>query len=50
MIIFALMGSGDYAVASAVSIIFIIPVLVLLILTSRYLTEDKVPTGGINGI
>lgn len=50
MIIFALMGSGDYAVASAVSIIFIIPVLVLLILTSRYLTADKVPTGGINGI
>ncbi len=34
MMLFALMGSGDYAIASAVSIIFIVPVLILLAVSS----------------
>lgn len=50
MLLFALMGSGDYAVASAVSIVFILPVLVLLVLTSRFLTTNGVASGGINQI
>jgi putative spermidine/putrescine transport system permease protein len=50
MILFSLMGSGDYAVASAVSIVFILPVLVLLVLTSKFLTTNGVSNGGINEI
>jgi putative spermidine/putrescine transport system permease protein len=50
MIIFALMGSGDYAVACAVSLVFIFPVLILLLLTSRFLTTNGVSSGGINQI
>jgi putative spermidine/putrescine transport system permease protein len=49
-VLFALMGSGDYAMACAVSIIFVIPVLILLILTSKFLTTDGISSGGINGI
>jgi putative spermidine/putrescine transport system permease protein len=50
MLLFALMGSGDYAVASAVSIVFILPVLILLALTSKFLTTNGVASGGINQI
>ncbi len=50
MMLFALMGSGDYAVACAVSIVFIIPVLILLILTSKFLTTNGVSTGRLTGI
>ncbi len=35
-LLFSLMGSGDNAVAAAVSIVFILPAIVLLILTSKY--------------
>lgn len=47
MVLFALMGSGDYAVACAVSIIFIVPVLVLLIASSRYLISSDPTTRGM---
>jgi putative spermidine/putrescine transport system permease protein len=50
ILLFALMGSGDYAVASAVALIFILPVLILLVLTSRFLTTNGVSSGGINQI
>jgi len=50
MVLFALMGSGDYAVACAVALIFIIPVLVLLVLTSKFLTTNGVSAGGISEI
>ena len=46
--LFALMTSQDYPVACAVSIIFILPVLILLGLTSKYLTTNGVAKGGIN--
>jgi putative spermidine/putrescine transport system permease protein len=49
-VLFALMGSGDYAVACAISIVFIIPVLILLLLTSKFLTTNGMSAGGINGI
>jgi ABC-type glycerol-3-phosphate transport system permease component len=49
-VLFALMGSGDYAVACAVSIIFIIPVIILLILTSKFLTTDGISTWGKNEV
>ncbi|HTY47199.1 MAG TPA: ABC transporter permease subunit [Methanomassiliicoccales archaeon] len=48
MVLFALMGSGDYAVASAVAIIFILPVLILLALTSKFLAGSGVSSGVIN--
>jgi putative spermidine/putrescine transport system permease protein len=50
LLVFALMGSGDYSVACATTIIFILPVLLLLILTSKYLTTNGVSIGGINAI
>jgi len=46
--LFALMGSGDYGIACAVSIIFILPVLVLLVLSSKYLTTNGISNGGVN--
>ena len=50
LVLFALMTSQDYPVACAVSIVFILPVLILLILTSRYLATNGVAKGGINQI
>ncbi len=40
-ILFSLMGSGDNAVSASVSIIFILPAILLLLLTSKYLASDK---------
>ncbi len=40
-ILFSLMSSGDNSVAASVSIIFILPAVLLLILTSKYLSSDK---------
>ena len=45
MVLFALMGSGDYAIASAVSIIFILPVLILLAVSSKFLIPTDPTTG-----
>lgn len=44
--LFALMGSGEYGIASAVSIVFVLPVLVLLVLTSRYMMTNGLSNGG----
>jgi putative spermidine/putrescine transport system permease protein len=47
MVLFALMGSGDYAIASAVSIIFIVPVLILLAVSSKFLITSDPTAGGV---
>ena len=47
MVLFALMGSGDYAIASAVSIIFIVPVLILLAVSSKSLITSDPTAGGV---
>ncbi len=45
VLLFALMGSGDRPVASAVSLVFVVPALVALFLSTRYLTGQ-----GLRGI
>ncbi len=50
MVLFALMSSGDYAVACAASLVFILPTLVLLLLTSKFLTTNGLSNGGINQV
>lgn len=49
-ILFAFLGSGDYAVSSAVALIFILPALLMLALSSKYLSGDKSSLGGGNRI
>lgn len=44
-VLFAFLGGGDYPVAAAVSIVFILPAILLLVLTSKYLVGSK---GGSN--
>ena len=39
-------NSGDYALASALSLVFILPVLVILWFTSRFLAGDNLTLGG----
>jgi len=45
MLLFALMGSGDRPVASAVSIVFVIPAFLVLLFSTRYLSGQ-----GLRGI
>ncbi len=40
-ILFAFLGSGDYPVSSAVALIFILPALLMLAFSSKYLSGDK---------
>jgi putative spermidine/putrescine transport system permease protein len=46
LILFAFASSGDYALTAAVSLIFIGPALLFLLLTSRYLTGQNAALGG----
>ncbi len=45
-LLFSFLTSGDYAVSAAVSIVFILPAIVLLVLTSKYLVGGKRELGG----
>lgn len=50
-ILFAFLGSGDNAVSSAVSLVFILPALAMLALSSKYLSgSNKSSLGGVNKI
>jgi putative spermidine/putrescine transport system permease protein len=47
VLLLVFVNSGDYAVASALSLVFIAPAVVALLLTSRYLTGQHPALGGL---
>lgn len=49
-VLFSFLGSGDYATSSAVSLVFILPALVMLGLSSKYLSGNGSSLGGVNKI
>lgn len=50
VLLFAFAGSGDNAVTSALSIIFVLPAIVILFLTSKYLSGKSSGMGGFGSI
>jgi putative spermidine/putrescine transport system permease protein len=47
MVLFPLIGAANHAVAAAVSIIFVAPALLILILTTRFVHSDIHALGGM---
>jgi len=41
LLLFAFINSGDYTVGAAVCIIFVLPALIILVTSSRYLAGSK---------
>ncbi len=50
VLLFSFAGSGDNAIASALSIIFVLPAIVILIVTSKYLSGKSGGMGGFGSI
>ena len=46
LLVFSYAGSGDYGIASALSLVFVAPSIIILILTSRYLGGGSSGLGG----
>lgn len=49
-ILFSFLGSGDNAVSAAVSLVFILPAIVMLLLSSKYLSGNKSQLAGGNKV
>ncbi len=50
LVLFTLAGTNDTALTAAVSIIFVLPAIVILLITSRYVTGEDAAIGGIGGV
>lgn len=50
VLLFSFAGSGDNAIASALSIVFVLPAMLILILTSKYLSGKSGGMGGFGNI
>ncbi len=50
LVLFTLAGTNDTALTSAVSIIFVFPAIIVLLITSRYLTGDNSAVGGLGRV
>ncbi len=50
LVLFTLAGTNDTALTAAVSIIFVLPAVVILLISSRYVTGEDAAIGGIGGV
>ena len=50
LVLFTLAGTNDTALTAAVSIIFVLPAVGILLLSSRYVTGEDAAVGGIGGV
>lgn len=50
VLLFAFAGSGDNAITSALSIVFVLPAIIILFLTSKYLSGKSSGMGGFGSI
>ncbi|MCP5099212.1 MAG: ABC transporter permease subunit [Chloroflexi bacterium] len=50
LVLFTLAGTNDTALTASVSIIFVLPAVVILLISSRYVTGEDAAIGGIGGV
>ena len=50
LVLFTLAGTNDTALTAAVSIVFVLPAVGILLLSSRYVTGEDAAVGGIGGV
>ncbi len=50
LLLFSFAGSGDFALTSALSIIFLLPSIIILIITSKYLSGKSSAMGGFGNL
>lgn len=50
ILLFAVAGANDTALTAAISIVFVIPAILLLLLTARYLTGEDAAAGGFGRV
>lgn len=50
LVLFTLAGTNDTALTASVSIIFVLPAIVILLISSRYVTGEDAAIGGIGGV
>lgn len=50
LVLFTLAGTNDTALTAAVSIIFVFPAIIILLISSRYVTGEDAAIGGIGGV
>jgi len=50
LVLFALAGTNDMALTAAVSVIFVFPAIIILLISSRFLTRDHSAVGGLGRV
>ncbi|MFP4378658.1 MAG: ABC transporter permease, partial [Spirochaetales bacterium] len=47
ILLFAFASSGDYAITGALSVVFLVPAVIILAITARYLTGRSIAIAGV---